>query len=156
MGDFDKASKLFLSAISESKLTDDKLNSELQYSLLGLTFLNRNTEQGAYYNRLCVSLYQKILDSGDTSFGDHYFNVYFGLATTKLNHIIDNEQISNSQKDEVLDLLSKAKQTGFRDAQFLESNPFFAVVKNDPDFIAFTAEIKQLNQIELEKLKTEL
>jgi len=153
LGQLDKAKSLFLASMPESKLLFNQINGGVQYTLLGLKMMATNEGSKKKYQQLATNIYQNNIDIGDINSGSLLNNSYFQLASNSLESITLYGKQNQQAKNKVLKLLLKAIETGFRDPKFLKNNLLFKKHQQDPDFIKIVNKIKEINQIDLEKLK---
>jgi TolB-like protein/Tfp pilus assembly protein PilF len=149
-----KAKTTFLASIPASQLQFNQIQASVHYSLIGLKMLATDIDTEKKYQELASRIFQRNIDSGDINFGYLMDNAYFNLASTLLSTSdLDGEQ-TQPEKAEILSLISKAVESGFRDPKFLTNNLSFKEYQQDNDFLKIVKKIKKLNQITLEKLKT--
>jgi len=153
LGQLDKAKSSFLASIPESKLLLNQIYGGVQYTLLGLKMIATDNDSKKNYQQLATNMFQKNIDTGDINFANLMNNAYFQLASNSLESIMLDGKQNQPAKNKVLTLLLKAVETGFRDSKFLKNNLLFKKHQQDPDFIEIVLKIKEMNQIELEKLK---
>jgi len=153
MGQLKRAREKFDKVVKQSKLLTGRLQGENHYTALGLTLMTAGTSEHQGFVKLAEALYQSYISKNNPTLSNPSFYAHFGLACVKISSNTVSNELSMDVKNEILQLLTRAVDSGFRDSLFLQNSPFFKNVQTDRDFLDIVKRINTLNDLELQKLR---